>query len=184
MAKSFKEFGKKAEQLIEQGRVVDQKIQSCQARVASSNGRVATARKQLVAASETDEAGNPVGDVEHAKAELSMAENQLAASQRALSSARGDANRVRQQKNDHVQEIEKHNQVERSNLEKLRRLRLGAFGADSVALTDGMAQRLNEAEDARVALLRSMGIDATPDYVAMETKVVLILDGEVVALQH
>jgi hypothetical protein len=167
MAKSFKEFGKKAEQLIEQGRVVDQKIQSCQARVASSNGRVATARKQLVAASETDEAGNPVGDVEHAKAELSMAENQLAASQRALSSARGDANRVRQQKNDHVQEIEKHNQVERSNLEKLRRLRLGAFGADSVALTDGMAQRLNEAEDARVALLRSMGIDATPDYVAI-----------------
>ncbi len=167
MAKSFKEIGKKAEALIEQGKEADQKVQSCQARVASSNSRVAAARRQLAAASETDEEGNPVGDVEQARAQLSMAENQLAASQRALSSARGDADRVRQQKNAHVQEIERHNQVERSNLEKLRRLRAGAFGADSVALTEGMAQRLNEAEDARVALLRSMGIDATPDHVAV-----------------
>ena len=170
MAKSFKEIGKKAEALIEQGKEADQKVQSCQARVASSNSRVAAARRQLAAASETDEEGNPVGDVEQARAQLSMAENQLAASQRALSSARGDADRVRQQKNAHVQEIERHNQVERSNLEKLRRLRAGAFGADSAALTEGMAQRLNKAEDTRVALLRSMGIDATPDHVAVESE--------------
>lgn len=167
MAKSFKEIGKKAESLIEQGKEADQKVQSCQARVASSSNRVAAARRQLAAASETDEEGNPVGDVDQARAQLSMAENQLAASQRALSSARGDADRVRQQKNAHVQEIERHNKVERSNLEKLRRLRSGAFGADSAALTEGMAQRLNEAEDARVALLRSMGIDATPDHVSV-----------------
>lgn len=167
MAKSFKEIGKKAEALIEQGKEADQKVQSCQARVASSNSKVAAARRQFAAASETDEEGNPVGDVEQARAQLSMAENQLAASQRALSSARGDADRVRQQKNAHVQEIERHNQVERSNLEKLRRLRSGAFGADSAELTEGMAQRLNEAEDARVALLRSMGIDATPEHVAV-----------------
>lgn len=167
MAKSFKEIGKRAEALIEQGKEADQKVQSCQARVATSNSRVAAARRQLAAASETDEEGNTVGDVDQARAQLGMAENQLAASQRALSSARGDADRVRQQKNAHVQEIERHNQVERSNLEKLRRLRSGAFGEDSAALTEGMAQRLNEAEDARVALLRSMGIDATPDYVAV-----------------
>ena len=83
MAKSFKEIGKKAEALIEQGKEADQKVQSCQARVASSNSRVAAARRQLAAASETDEEGNPVGDVEQARAQLSMAENQLAASQRA-----------------------------------------------------------------------------------------------------
>lgn len=167
MAKSFKEIGNKAEALIERGKEADQRVQSCQERVASSNSRVAAARRQLAAASETDEEGNPVGDVEHARAQLSMAENQLAASQRALSSARGDADQVRQQKNAHVQEIEKHNQVERSNLEKLRRLRSGVFGADSAALTEGMAQRLNEAEDTKVALLRSMGIDAAPEHVAV-----------------
>ena len=33
MAKSFKEIGKKAEALIEQGKETDQKVQSCQARV-------------------------------------------------------------------------------------------------------------------------------------------------------
>ena len=167
MAKSFKEIGKKAEALIEQGKEADKKVQRCQARVSSSNSRVAAARRQLAVASEIDENGNPVGNVEQARAQLSMAENQLAASQRALSSAREDADCVRQQKSAHVQEIERHNQVEKSNLEKLRRLRAGAFGADSAALTEGIAQRLNEAEDARVALLRSMGIDATPDHVAV-----------------
>ena len=165
MAKSFKEIRRKAEALIEQGKEADQKVQSCQARVALSNSRVAAARMQLAAASETDGEGNPVGDVAYARAQLSMAENQLAASQRALSSAHGDADQVRQQKNAHIQEIEKHNQVERSNLEKLRRLRSSVFGTDSVALTEGMAERLNEAEDARVALLRSMGIDAIPNHV-------------------
>ena len=75
MAKSFKEIGKKAEALIEQGKETDQKVQSCQARVASSNSRVAAARRQLAAASETGEEGNPVGDVEQARAQLSMAEN-------------------------------------------------------------------------------------------------------------
>lgn len=168
MAKSFKEIGKKAEALIEQGREADQRVQSCQDRVASSNDRVAAARRQLAAASETDEDGYPIGDVAYARAQLAMAENQLAASQRALASAREDADRVRQQKNAHVKEIEKHNQASRSNLQKLRQLRSDAFGADSAALTDGMVQRLNEAEDTKVALLRSMGIDATPAYVAVD----------------
>ena len=167
MAKSFKEIGVKAESLIEQGKEADQKVQSCQARVASLNSRVAVARRQLAAASETDEEGNPIGNVEQARTQLNIAENQLAASQRALSQAVGVANRVRKQKNNHIQEIERHNQVEKSNLEKLQRLRTRAFDANSVALTEGMAQRLNEAENARVALLRSMGIDATPDYIAV-----------------
>lgn len=166
MARSFKEIGEKAESLIEQGKEADRMVQSCQVRVASYNNKVAVARRQLVAASETDEEGNPIGNVEQARTQLSIAENQLAASQRALSQALGVANRVRKQKNDHVQEIERHNQIERSNLEKLRRLRTMAFGANSATLTEGMAQRLNDAENAKVALLHSMGIDATPDYVA------------------
>lgn len=170
MAKTFKEIGKQAEALIEQGKEVDQKVQSCQARVATSNSRVVAARRQLAVASETDEEGNPPRDVEQARVQLSIAENQLAASQRALLMARRVADTIRQQKNEHVQEIERHNQIERSNLEKLRRLRSGAFSEDSVALTEGMAQRLNEAENARVALLSSMGIDAMPNYVIVGGK--------------
>ena len=167
MAKSFKEIGEKAEALIEQGRAANQKVMSCQARVVSSSNRVDSARRMLAAASETDEDGNPKGDVESAQIQLSMAENQLAASQRALSSAQGEAAQIKRQKNAHVQEIEKHNRVEKSNLEKLRRLKSGPFSADSAALTEGIAQRLNEAENARVALLQSMGIEATADYVTV-----------------
>lgn len=167
MAKSIKEIGKKAEDLIEQGKDADKKIQGCQARVAASSSRVAAARRQLADASETDDEGNPRGDVDAARAQLSMAQNQLAASQRALSNAQSDAERIKQQKSSHVREIEKHNQVEKNNLEKLRRLRSSAFGSDSRALTEGMANRLNEVEESRVALLRSMGIDVTPEYVSV-----------------
>lgn len=166
MAKSIKEIGKKAEALIEQGKDADKKIQGCQARVASASSRVAAARRQLATASETDEEGNPRGDVDAARAQLSMAQNQLAASQRALSSARSDSERVKQQKRTHISEIQKHNETEKSNLEKLRKLKSSAFGSDSAALSEGMARRLNEAEDSRVALLRSMGIDASPEYVS------------------
>ncbi len=166
MAKSFREIGQKAEALIEQGKETDRKVQNCQARVDESNDRVVTARKQLAAASQTDENGHPQGNIEQARAQLNIAENQLAASQRALTAVLGDSERIKQQKNSHVQEIERYHQAERSNLEKLRRLRSGAFGADSAALMEGMAERFREAEDARVALLRSMGLAASPEYVS------------------
>lgn len=169
MAKSFKEISRKAEELIEQGNEAQRNVQNCASSVASCRGQVAAARRQLAAASQTDSEGNPIGDVEGARLQLRMAENQLEASQRALSSANREAQRVREQKNSHVREIESHNRVERSNLEKLRRLRSSAFAGDSAALTEGMAERLNEAEDTRVELLRSMGIDASPDYVSVGT---------------
>ena len=167
MAKSFRELGKKAENLIEQGREADQKVQSCQARVSAASSRVAAARSQLAAASETDEEGRPQGDVEQARVQLRVAEGQLAASRRALTEAQGAVGRIKQEKTAHVREIEQHNKTERSNLEKLRQLRAGAFGENAAAMSEGIAQRLNEAEDARAALLRSMGMEATPDYVTV-----------------
>ena len=168
MAKSFKEIGKKAEALIEQGNEAERKVQACQGRVASANSRVAVARAQLAAACETDEEGNPKGDVQRAQAQLNIAQKQLAASERALSTAKGDVARVNQEKQSHVQTIEQHNKVERSNLQKLQRIRGSAFSHDSAALTKGMAERLNSAEDSRVELLRSMGIEATAEYVPVD----------------
>ena len=168
MAKSFKEIGKKAEALIEQGNEAERKVQSCQSRVASANSRVASARAQLAAARETDEEGNPKGDVQQAQVQLTMAQNQLAASQRALSSAKSDVAKVNQEKQTHVQTIEQHNKVERSNLQKLQRIKGSAFSHDAAAMARGMAERLNSAEDSRVALLRSMGIEATAEYVPVD----------------
>ncbi len=168
MAKSFKEIGKKAEALIEQGNEAERKVQTCQSRVASANSRVAMARAQLAAARETNEEGNPKGDVQQAQAQLTMAQNQLAASQRALSAAKSDVARVNQEKQLHIQTIEQHNKTERSNLQKLQRIKGSVFSQDSAALTKGMAERLNAAEDTRVALLRSMGIEAAAEYVPVD----------------
>ena len=165
MPKSFKEIGRKTEDLIEQGREADRQVSSCASRVASLNAAVANAQRELAqASSETDENGNPSGDVAGAQARLNMAKNQLAAGQRALSNAKQHANAVKSAKQSHASEIEKHNRVERGNMSKLKKLQTMAFGGDSAALIHGMAERLNEAEDARVKLLKSMGIDATPEY--------------------
>jgi len=169
MAISVKELGKKAENLIEQGKEADSKMQSCQARVTSANSRVAEARRQLAAASETDEDGNPKGNVEEARVQLNMAMNQLAASQRALSEAKANIEKIKQQKNSHIREIEAYNRVEKSNIDKLKSLKSRAFGSNSIELTEGMISRLNEAEESRVALLRSMGIDAVPQLMSSET---------------
>lgn len=168
MAKSFKELGRKAEELIEQGKATDQRIQTYQASVAAAARQVYAARNQLARASETDEDGTPMGDVEQARIELSIANNQLAASQRALTAAENDAARIREEKNTHVREIETHNRVARENLEKLRKLNANPFSSDAIMLTKGMVERFNEAEKTRVTLLKSMGIEATADSIPID----------------
>lgn len=165
MAKSIKEISTKAESLIEQGRDADKTLQACQASVATASGRVAAASRQLEIACQVDSEGNPRGNVAAARVRLNIAQNQLAESQMELAKAQSDAERIKQQKRTQVREIEKHNQIEKSNLEKLKQLRSKAFGSNANALTEGMISRLNEAEESRVALLRSMGLEATPEYV-------------------
>ena len=166
MVKSFNELGKRAKELLSEGEEADQNVQACSARVSSAKENVASARSKLADASRLDENGIPEGDVEQARAELNIANNQLQASQRALSAAKEKADRVKDDKNSHIQEIQEYRQVEKSNLEKLRELRSKAFGEVAVALTDGIAQRLNEAEKSRVELARSMGGSDSPESVS------------------
>ncbi|MCD8107203.1 MAG: hypothetical protein LUE20_04475 [Oscillospiraceae bacterium] len=165
MAKSFKEFGEVAEGLIEKGNEAEREVKACRNQVASASSAVVAARAQLAAASETDESGNPKGDVREAQAQLSIAQNKLEANQRALSVAQGTFDKINSDKKKHVESIEQYSKTARSNLQKLGRLGGSAFGSDSLELTKGMAERLNEAEDIRVALLESMGINATAEHV-------------------
>ncbi len=167
MVKSFNELGRRAKELLSEGEEADQNVQACSARVSSAKENVASARSKLEDASRLDENGIPEGDVEQARAELNIANNQLQASQRALSAAKEKADRVKDDKNSHIQEIQEYRQVEKSNLEKLRELRSKAFGEVAVALTDGIAQRLNEAEKSRVELARSMGGSDSPEYISL-----------------
>ena len=160
MAKSFKEIGKKAEELIEKGNQAEQQVQHCQTRVTSAQNRVIEARNQLMEASMPDENGNPAGNVQNAAAQLRMAENQLEASRRALASAEDEVSRIKEQKNEHIREIDRYGKAEQSNMEKLRRLGSLSFAGDAAAFIKGLAERMNEAEEAKAALLRSMGINA------------------------
>lgn len=169
MAKRFKEIGKKAEKLIEQGNEAEREVDVCQKLVTSASRQVVMARTQLAAARETDEQGNPKGDVHRAQAQLNLAQNQLATSQQALASAKGVASRVNQEKRAHVMEIEQHNDAERSNLQALKQLKELAFSHNAEHLAKGIAERLNEAEDIRVNLLQSMGVEATANYVPIES---------------
>ena len=167
MAKSFREIGRRAEELIEQGTQAERNVQHCQNRVATAQNELTQARRQYEAARMPDENGLPRGDMEHARIQLEMAQDQLAVCQRALSEAHAEVERVRQQGIEHARSIEQHNQAERTNIEKAQVLRGMAFGEDAAGLIEGIASRLNQAEDSRVELLKSMGIDAVPDYVTV-----------------
>lgn len=164
MAVSIREINRKAEQLIEQGKQAEQTVINCQERVSALTNEVNIARMQLETASRTDENGNPVGDVASAQARLAMAQNQLAAGRRALERAQGDVQRINAQKESQIDEINRRNEISRSNLEKLSNLNSMSFSENSMGISADIAERLNEAENARVSLLRSMGKEATPRY--------------------
>lgn len=164
MPKSFKELGKRADELIEQGNRASNEVQNHQARVSTLASRVSSARMQFENASELDEEGNPVGDVESARAELSIAERLLEVEQQALESAKSDVSHNISQKNAHVSTIANHNKIERENLQKLHQLQSSPFSKNASPLIEGIRKRINEAEDSRVKLLKSMGKDASPEY--------------------
>lgn len=167
MAIKFKEITKKAEDLIERGRDADENVNSCQARVNAAATQVRTAQRALSDAMETDEEGNPQGDVQAAQTQLMMAQGQLAAGQRALTSAQEQVAQVRIEKDRHIQTIEQHNRVGQDNLRKVRSLGGNAFSSDVTPLATDIVERLNIAEEAKARLLRSMGIAAVAELLAV-----------------
>lgn len=165
MAIHFKEINHKTEDLIEQGKQAENKINTCKSRVSQATADVAAAARALERASETDENGNPAGDVGSAQANLNVAKNQLAASKRALAEAQSNLEKVNESKKTLAEDIKAHNNIERANLQKLEQLKGMAFAESSNGLTEGIAERLNEAEDARAKLLESLGIHENVDHV-------------------
>ena len=167
MPRRFREIKEKGDQLLEKGRMADLEVERCQTRVSAAAANVTAAKNHLAAAvgRQTVAGGIPV-DVARARAQLVMAEEKLAASQRALKAAKDVVDRVNNQKESHVRDIERHNKVEKSNLERLQGLREYEFSENSATLAEGIAERHNEAENVRIELLSSMGKKGHPDYVS------------------
>lgn len=165
MAIQFKEIQNRTEELMEQGRQAENEISTCQNRVSQAQASVNQAMSDLQRANEPDKNGKPKGDVDGARNRLEMARNQLDASKRALVEAKRNLEGINESKKSLADEIQAHNDVERSNLEKIKALKRYAFAENSNALADGIAERINEAEDARARLLESLGLDANVDHV-------------------
>lgn len=157
MARSFRELGKESTELIEQGKELESRVQQCKVQIQSAAAAVASARQNLEHASQVDEEGNSVGDVSEASARLSVAQNQLAASQRALQRAQQEVERNNQQKRLQIQQIEQHNKTSRANISRLAALSELSFSENADEVQQGLIERYNEIEQARVALLESMG---------------------------
>ena len=163
MARSFKELGKESSELIEQGRELESRVQQCKVQIQSAAAAVASARQNLEHASQVDEEGNSVGDVSEANARLSVAQNQLAASQRALQRAQQAVDKNNQQKRLQIEKIEQHNKTSRANISRLGALSGLAFSENVSDVQQGLIERYNEIEQARVALLESMGEKASSE---------------------
>ena len=161
MARSFKELGRESTELIEQGKELESHVQQCKMQIQSAAAAVASARQNLEQVSQVDEEGNAVGDVSEANARLAVAQNQLAASQRALQRAQQAVERNNQQKRLQVQRIEQHNKTSRANISRLVALSELSFSENADEVQQGLIERYYEIEQARVALLESMGEKAS-----------------------
>ena len=159
MAIQTREILEKTEKLMEQGTEAERNVSSCKTQMSQAQRNVQVAMMELAEAQETDEDGNPTGDVQAAQAKVQVAQNQYAASQRALDDAERHLESVNENKKSLAGEIKSHNDVERSNLSKLEALKKMAFAENSDGLSEGIAERLNETEDARARLLASLGIN-------------------------
>lgn len=161
MARSFKELGRESTELIEQGKELETRVQQCKMQIQSAAASVASARQNFEQASQVDEEGNAVGDVSEANARLAVAQNQLAASQRALQRAQQAVEENNQRKRLQVQRIEQHNKTSRANISRLAALSELSFSENADEVQQGLIERYNEIEQARVALLESMGEKAS-----------------------
>lgn len=163
MAKSIKELQSNAENLMEQGRDAQNRVQTYTREVLTGQSRVVSAQAALDEASRTDENGNPKGDVMAAQAALSMARQMLAESRNHLEQARAEVRRVNRSKRDLASTLEGYSRAEKSNLEKLRELQKRAFGNSVNAAVENILSRFKLSEKIRVELLRSIGLDASEE---------------------
>ena len=161
MVVSIKDFGlEKAEVLIKDGKDAETRVKTCRADVDRANARVAAAKKQVAAASAPNGNTRAAGGREKTLAKLQLEEKHLRECERALSAARKTAEQIEQKKNEQIHKLEQFSDVSRSNLKKLGALVYQPYSGNVAGMAAGMAERLNEAEKAREALLRSMGVKA------------------------
>lgn len=163
MARSYSELGKKSTELIEEGKGLERELGQAQSQFMSSTAQVEIARSALSRAQQTDSEGNPRGDVESARARLAVAENRQAATQRALDRAKRAVEQNNREKRSHIEEIERHNRISRDNINRLSMLSGLAFAENIDSTQRGLVERYNEIEQSRVALLESMGENASAE---------------------
>ena len=156
------ELTRKAENLIEQGKIAKQRQIYYQQQVNLARAKVISAYTILeAAASETDEKRNSIGDVSSARAEVYAAQAILDSVESELAEIGRQIKEIEMQKMDAVSEIERYEVVEENNMSKLSELQKKRFGSNVNTFMADLAERMNSGEQARLQLLTSMGIATT-----------------------
>lgn len=156
------ELTRKAENLIEQGKIAKQRQIYYQQQVNLARAKVISAYTILeAAASETDEERNSIGDVSSARAEVYAAQAILDSVESELAEIGRQIKEIEMQKMDAVSEIERYEVVEENNMSKLSELQKKRFGSNVNTFMADLAERMNSGEQARLQLLTSMGIATT-----------------------
>ncbi len=161
----IREITREAEDLIEQGENAKLRQIECRKAVESARARLVAAYTRYTrlekTASETDEKDISAGDLKSARAELFAARAMLEAAEADLAEADRQLELINNRKMEAVREIEHYEAVEEENLSKLQELQKKRSGSNVNAFMADLAARMNSGEQARLQLLRSMGVPAT-----------------------
>ncbi len=156
----------KAENLIETGEEIKQKIEQTKSNIRSAQQRVAEAQSELARASETDENGEAVGDVGGARADLDAAMMDLEYFESEIVSEQQELSEITEQKKDTASTLEEYSRVEERNISALKQLQNKSFGSNAAAVAAAMIAQMNLAESTKEALYQSMGMNYSAKSVA------------------
>lgn len=164
MEKGIQEFQKQAEKLQESTDSVEINIQSLKNNLISASYAVKKAEEKLENAKRTDRNGQPFGDISAALGELYFAREIEEAYQKKLENAKADLEKINYEKKSLITQIDEYDQDEKKNLEKLRMLEQLEFGDKALPFFNDIVKRINEAEEMKAKLYKSMGILYSPKY--------------------
>lgn len=151
------EIGNKAEALIENGEIANNKQRYYSQAVARAMGRVRIAQEGLMRASELDDEGNYRGNPERAQAELMAASLELQSARKGLEQSNYELANVNKEKNEAIAEVDKYVKVEEKNLSAITKLQKLAYGGNSAKFITDLADRMNYGQKEKEKLLKSMG---------------------------
>jgi hypothetical protein len=158
---NIREIQSNTDRLLERGHIAESNLVAAQRVEQYAEMYLEQAYAILRDAQRTDSEGNCLGDVAAARQQVSVAQSELYSAEAQLVGARSQLDGVNSDKRIETSKIERYNDAESRNLSIYNQLASLRFGSNIQKQIGDLMARMHSAEDAKAALMQSMGLHVT-----------------------